>query len=75
MLEGLTPPKPKTVYCKIDEWLKKLDEKDTQILIDALNDVQGWPHSTLSRALRAKGVDVSDTTIGKHRHKDCACYR
>lgn len=75
MLEGLTPPRPKSVFCKVDEWLKKLDESDKKILLEALEDLQTWPHSTLARALRSKGLDISDTTIGKHRHKDCACYK
>jgi hypothetical protein len=75
MLEGLTPPRLKTVYCKVDEWLKKLDESDRKILQEALNNFELWPHSTLARALRAKGLDISDTTIGKHRNKDCACYK
>lgn len=75
MLEGLTPPRNRTVFCKVDDWLGKLNESDRKILTDALADLNTWPHSTLARALRAKGVDISDTTIGKHRNKDCACYK
>lgn len=75
MLEGLTPPKSKAIYCKVDLWLQKLDDNDKEILLAALLDWNLWPHASLARELRARGMDISDTTIGKHRHRDCACYK
>jgi len=74
MLEGLTPPKSKAVYCKIDQMLAELDDNDKQIFNDAL-DNEDWSANGLSMALRQRGLSVADTTITKHRQKACACFR
>lgn len=75
MLEGLTPPKPKSEYCKIDLLRKDLSEKDYKILIEAIDNHDAWGARTLSNTLRQRGVSVADTTITKHRKKACACFR
>jgi len=75
MLEGLTPPESKSVYCKVKETLSSLDDSDRKILEDALADTERWKHKTLSNALRTKGVSLADTTISKHRLRVCACFR
>ncbi len=75
MLEGLTPPKSKSEYCKIDLVLKDLSKGDAQILMEALDNTDVWGAKTLSNALREKGLSIADTTITKHRKKICACYR
>ena len=75
MLEGLTPPENKSVFCKVAQVIEELDEADVHILIAALADTDRWKHKTLSNALRAKGLSLADTTISKHRNQVCACYR
>jgi len=75
MLEGLTPPQNKAVYCKVKETLASLEDSDKKILEEALADTDRWKHKTLSNALRAKGLSLSDTTISKHRLRVCACFR
>jgi len=75
MLEGLEPPKSKSVYCKVAQTLEKLDENDSKILSAALQDIDRWAAKTLQNALRERGLSLSDTTITKHRNKTCACYR
>lgn len=75
MLEGLTPPKSKSEYCKIDQMKNELSEKDYKILTEAIANSEAWGAKTLSNALRARGVSVADTTITKHRKKICACFR
>jgi hypothetical protein len=75
MLEGLTPPKSKAEYCKIDLMKKDLSEKDYKILLDAIANSDVWGAKTLSNALRAKGVSLADTTITRHRRQLCACHR
>ena len=75
MLEGLEPPKNKSVYCKVDLTLQDLDEKDRAILTEAIADVDKWGARPLSNALRDRGVNLADTTIGKHRNKNCSCFR
>ena len=75
MLEGLTPPKNKTVYCKIEQTLSSLSEADAKILTEALDNTDAWGARTLSTALRERGISIADTTITKHRSRTCACYR
>ena len=75
MLEGLTPPKNRAVYCRIEQLLEDMTPEDKKILIDALANTGAWSANSLSSALRQRGVSVADTTITKHRNKTCACYR
>ena len=75
MLEGLTPPLNKSLYCKVDLLAKDLSDADAKILMAAIEDTHNWTANGLSRALRAKGVNLADTTIGKHRNRSCTCFR
>ena len=75
MLEGIEPPKNKSIFCKVDLVLQDLDGSDKAILIEALADKDKWGARPLSNALRARGVSLADTTIGKHRNKNCSCFR
>lgn len=75
MLEDLVPPKNKAIYCKINQILSELDDKDKAILNGALANVEAWSANSLSAELRKRGISVADTTITKHRTKTCACYR
>lgn len=74
MLENLIPPSNGTLTCKIKILKTELDPKDAELLDQYLADVEHWGHSPLSRALKSVGVDLSDTTIAKHRKKECRCY-
>lgn len=71
MLEGLEPPVSRN--CKIARILSELEAKDKQILTTALADRDKWGSLTLSRALRSRGIDLSDNTINKHRRGECRC--
>lgn len=75
MLDGLTPPRTKAIYCKIDDLSKTLDDNDRAIFFAAIDDHDRWGARTLSTELRRRGLSVADTTITKHRGKTCACYR
>lgn len=75
MLEGLTPPPNKAIYCKVDQISRDLDESDRKIFIEAVDGVEKWGARTLTNALRQRGISIADTTITKHRVKACACYR
>lgn len=75
LLDGLTPPKNKALYCKVDLTLKELDSSDKQVLTDALANIELWGSRTLSIALRKRGIELADTTIAKHRKQQCTCYR
>jgi hypothetical protein len=75
MLEGMTPPKSKTIYCKIADMSAKLSDEDGAIFMEAIDSPELWGANTLSIQLRQRGLSVADTTITKHRSKTCACYR
>lgn len=71
LLDGLQPPK-KIYPCKVRSILENLEEKDAQILLDAINS-SDWEVVALSNALRGRGLDLSTTPIAKHRKKLCSC--
>lgn len=75
MLEGLTPPRNQTEYCKIADMAAVMTESDRLIFMAAVEDEEAWGASTLSIALRQRGTSVADTTITKHRKRACFCFR
>ena len=75
MLEGLTPPKSRAVYCRVDDLAKGMTDDDRKIFLDAVDDGATWSANSLSGELRKRGVSIADTTITKHRTKTCACFR
>jgi PP-loop superfamily ATP-utilizing enzyme len=75
MLENLEPIKNRVYYCKVDILKDELSEEDYKILTEAVNNKEKWQARTLSRALLERGLKLADTTIGKHRNKECACFR
>ena len=75
MLEGMTPPTSRTIYCKIADMSTELEEADRAIFMQAIDSPDQWGANTLSTQLRQRGLSVADTTITKHRNKTCACYR
>ena len=74
MLEGLEPKKKHT-SCAVRKLLDNLDEKDSKILAEAVQDTDRWTSNSLSNALRERGLIVADHTITKHRNRICVCYR
>lgn len=75
MLENLQPPK-RNFGCKVGKILDDLNDTDRKVLENALNtDKSIWPAKTLSNELAKRGVHLVDTTITKHRTKQCWCYR
>lgn len=72
MLEGLKPVK-KIRPCRIREILAGLDDSDKDILETALADFRNWSTRGLEKALKGRGVEVSDTSIERHRNGICSC--
>ena len=73
MLEDLKPP-GRHFTCKVQTVAEELDAKDSQILIEAVNSDK-WSFKTLSNELAKRGIVIVDTTIAKHRRKQCSCFR
>lgn len=72
MLEDLKPP-VRQFPCKVRTVLADLDEKDKAILAHALKSVSDWPAKTLSNALKARGIQLIDSSIVRHREGRCSC--
>lgn len=72
MLENLSKPEPKRGYCKVQAICDTLSATDAEILNTAIDDPT-WVAKQLSKALKERGVDLSDTTILRHRRRECIC--
>lgn len=75
MLEDLTPPSKHKGTCRVAAVVETLSDKDSEILFAAIADKENWPIKTLSKALQAKGLRISDTPLTSHRAQTCVCYR
>jgi len=73
MLEGLEPKQPKK-SCKVTETINTLEPADQKILTQAIKDPR-WTTTSLSKALRGRGLILGKDTIKLHQEEDCACYR
>jgi hypothetical protein len=72
MLEGLAPPE-RIHPCAVRFLREKLDDSDRMILDKALADFDSWPHKTLAKALRERGLMISEKPIRMHRIGQCSC--
>lgn len=72
MLENLKPPSRK-YPCKVVEIKLNLELSDQVIFEQAIMD-KAWQVRTLERELRARGIQISDSTIERHRGKLCSCW-
>jgi hypothetical protein len=72
MLEGLTPPE-RVFPCRVRTVREELDESDSRIFFDAVNDMNTWSNHGLSDALALRGVQISEKAIRKHRSGLCSC--
>jgi len=73
MLEDLTN-EPRVRPCRVNTIKATLNAADQIKLEEAVTDPT-WPISQLEKQLRAKGLDISDSSITRHREKRCACSK
>ena len=73
MLEDLTPP-VRMHTCKVRTIAEGLSEKDRGILMQAV-DNEAWGFKTLSNELAHRGLTLTDSSIARHRRRQCACFR
>jgi hypothetical protein len=72
MLEDLTPPE-RVFSCSVRKLYNSLDDADKAILYKALYNMDAWTHKGLERALRSRGLKISESSIRKHRIEQCSC--
>jgi len=71
MLEGLKRPdiiRP----CKVRSILDSLNDRDQEILMEALLDPE-WKSHTLAVEMTKLGLTVSANSVHKHRQRSCSC--
>jgi predicted metalloendopeptidase len=73
MLEGLTPT-PRKFPCAVRTLIETLEAKDSKIFQEAIQNLD-WRPKTLSRALRDRGIVLSDDSIARHRRGQCSCSK
>lgn len=67
--------------CKLGALLNgnALPEKDRKYLNDVLSVSDGDPRRIsnvdIARVLREEGFNISDSSVDRHRRKDCGCFR
>lgn len=67
--------------CKLGALLSgtALPKKDQDYLIDVLSVPEGDPRRIsnvdIARVLRDEGFYMSDSSVDRHRRKDCGCFR
>ena len=73
--------KASTSVCKLGSLLngEKLTAKEKQQLVLILevseDDPRRVSNSTLGKVLREEGYDISNSSVDRHRRKDCSCVR
>jgi transposase len=72
MLEGLEPEE-RVFTCGVRTLMSTLDQNDKQILLAALENHQVWTHKGLERALRQRGLKISEKPLRLHRMGICSC--
>jgi hypothetical protein len=73
MLEGMTPPSPRYVHCKVWEIRESLEPGDVKIFDGAMMNTEQWSHSALNIELKKRGIQLGRETIRNHRNGDCLC--
>lgn len=73
MLEDLNIPQ-KPVPCKVRSISETIDQKDKEILLNAVMNPD-WPMTTLARELLKRDIQVSEQSIRRHRTKVCSCWK
>lgn len=71
LLNDLKPP-THIPACRVRTVLATLDAADKKILIEALDNLE-WSAFGLHKALKSRGIDMSDRVISVHRRKKCSC--
>ena len=71
LLDNLAPVE-RVRACKVRETASKLDPSDAKILLHAAEGSE-WGFTDLVRALSARGIQLSDNSLRRHRLKTCSC--
>lgn len=73
LLKDLKPP-VKVKPCYVAMAAEKLEKEDKQILLEAVLNPE-WAIIPLSTALAQRGINLSRTTLERHRKGLCQCFK
>ena len=75
LLDGLQePPKAPIASCKVRDTAAKLEPKDAEILLAAVEGDK-WKIFALATELRKRNLPISTGTLNTHRNKACSCSK
>lgn len=63
-------PKQVRAWCSVCTEIEKMNEQERKALLLRFED-KNISHIALSKVLRANGIDLSDSVIGRHRRGVC----
>lgn len=72
MLEDMDDYKPRPP-CRVMRIHSTLEPADQERLLKFLGDDETWTNYMLTKALNEKGIQVSETSIRRHRQSFCPC--
>ena len=61
--------------CSVGSLLRALPDNEAKALEQMLEDAIVWSGAQIYEAVRAEGLDVGRQSIGRHRRKQCRCFR
>lgn len=73
LLDDIEMPARK-LPCRVRTVKDELEKSDQEILTDLVMNLE-WPVQTLEIVLRKKGVNLSGSSIRKHRAGNCSCWK
>lgn len=73
LLDDIEMP-ARNLPCRVRTVINSLEKSDQKILADLVMN-KDWPVQTLEHALKKKGVDLSGSSIRKHRARNCSCLK
>ena len=59
--------------CSISELINKLDDDDTAVVLEWINDRGQYPAGAITSKLIEHGFDVGKSAVERHRRRDCCC--
>ena len=74
LLSDLKEPPKRDWGCAVRSLAATLDKADAEILLDAVLN-PAWQYYTLEQELQKRGLRLSQSTIKRHRLKNCSCWR
>jgi hypothetical protein len=74
-VEAVPVTRPTSKGCAIGRALEDLAADERAMLQSWLNDTRDMSHVTISKRLKFAGFQVHESTVQRHRSKQCSCHK